>query len=95
MIFFIPVTIMMTWLYNRSGGNLFTAAIFHAGLNTFPFVLPYAPKMLGLLFVFAAYAVIADRMWRRQQTPEVRPVERQLTRMTALAELAPPGLPRN
>ena len=64
-IFLIPITIIMTWIYNRSGGNILSTAIFHAGMNTFPFILPYVPAVLGLLFVWATYAVVADRMWRR------------------------------
>jgi uncharacterized protein len=63
-VFLIPITIIMTWLYNRSGGNILCTAIFHAGMNTFPFVLPYAPPVLGLIFVWAGYAVFADKMWR-------------------------------
>ncbi len=65
-ILLIPITIIMTWLYNRSGGNILSTALFHAGMNTFPFVLPYAPPALGLIFVWAGYAVFADKMWRRQ-----------------------------
>ena len=63
-VFLIPVAIILTWLYNRSGGNLLSVALFHAGMNTFPFVLPYAPKMLGLIFVVAIYVIFAQRMWR-------------------------------
>jgi uncharacterized protein len=65
-IFIIPITIIMTWIYNRSGENILSTAIFHAGMNTFPLVLPYAPPALGLIFVWAGYAVVADRMWRRR-----------------------------
>jgi membrane protease YdiL (CAAX protease family) len=63
-IFLIPITIIMTWLYNRSGGNILSTAIFHAGMNTFPFILPYAPPVLGLIFVWAGYAIFTDKMWR-------------------------------
>lgn len=65
-IFLIPIAIILTWLYNRSGGDLLAVAFFHAGMNTFPFVLPYAPKMLGLVFVWALYVIVSQRMWRRQ-----------------------------
>ena len=65
-IFFIPIAIIMTWLYNRSGGNILSTAIFHAGMNTFPFILPYAAPALGLIFVWAGYAIIAEKMWRRR-----------------------------
>jgi uncharacterized protein len=67
-IFLIPITIIMTWIYNRSGGNILSTAIFHAGMNTFPFVLPYAPAAFGLVFVWAGYAVFADKMWRHTVT---------------------------
>lgn len=63
--FLIPITIILTWLYNRSGGDLLSIALFHAGMNTFPFVLPYAPKMLVLVFVWALYVIISRRMWLR------------------------------
>jgi uncharacterized protein len=63
-VFFIPIAIIMTWLYNSSNGSIFSVAIFHAAFNTFPFFLPYAPLMLSLLFVWAAYVVIRNRMWR-------------------------------
>ena len=68
-IFLIPIAIILTWLYNRSGGDLLAVAFFHAGMNTFPFVLPYAPKMLGLIFVWALYVVVSQRMWRQDSSP--------------------------
>lgn len=69
-VFLIPITIIMTWIYNRSGGNILSTAIFHAGMNTFPFVLPYAPPALGLIFLWAGYAAFADKMWRRQMNAD-------------------------
>jgi len=69
LIFLIPIAIILTWLYNCSGGDLLAVALFHAGMNTFPFVLPYAPKMLGLIFVWALYVVVSQRMWRQYSSP--------------------------
>lgn len=44
-------------------------------MNTFPFVLPYAPKMLALIFVVAIYVVIAQRMWRwREPHARLEPI---------------------
>jgi len=63
-IFLIPMSILLTWVYNRSGRTLLCPVLFHAALNTFPFVLPYARPMLGLLFVWVACIVVKDRMWR-------------------------------
>lgn len=75
-IFLIPITVIITWLYNRSGGNLLTAAIFHAGMNTFPFILPYAPPVFALIFVWAGYAIFADKMWR-PTCPQLGALNRQ------------------
>src|SRR5207253_2385170 len=64
-IFLIPMTILFTWIYNHSGGSLLCTGLFHAGMNTFPFVLPWSPPMLALVFVWMIWVVIQDRMWRR------------------------------
>jgi uncharacterized protein len=64
-VYFLVISILMTWLYNRSGRSLLTVVVFHAGFNTFPFVLPYAPPMLALIFLCAIAAIISDRMWKR------------------------------
>lgn len=61
----IPLVIILTWLYNRSGRSVQSSAMFHASMNTFPFVLPYYAPGFGSLFVIAAFAILADRMWRR------------------------------
>jgi uncharacterized protein len=62
----IPLVIILSWLYNRSGRSIQASAMFHASMNTFPFVLPYYTPGFGLLFVIAAYAIFADRMWRKR-----------------------------
>ncbi|HYL83707.1 MAG TPA: type II CAAX endopeptidase family protein [Candidatus Angelobacter sp.] len=66
--FLIPITVILTWLYNRSGGNLLTVTIFHAAMNTFPFVLPYYAPAFGLVILFAGLVIVTDRMWRRSPT---------------------------
>jgi len=68
-VFLIPITIILTWLYNRSGANLLTAVIFHAAMNTFPFVLPYYPPAIGLVILFAIVVIFTDRMWRIRSSP--------------------------
>jgi CAAX protease family protein len=71
-VFLIPLTIILTWFYNRSGRSIQATVLFHASMNTAPFVLPYFPPAWGLIFVWAGYAIIADRMWRRNlETIEV------------------------
>jgi membrane protease YdiL (CAAX protease family) len=63
-VFFIPLCIVLSWFYNRSGRSIQATVLFHAAMNTFPFVLPYSMPAFGLLFVWAGYAVVDSRMWR-------------------------------
>jgi uncharacterized membrane protein YadS len=63
-IFLIPLVILLTWLYNRSGRSIQASAMFHASMNTFPFILPYSVPGFALLFGVAGYVIVADRMWR-------------------------------
>jgi membrane protease YdiL (CAAX protease family) len=65
-VFMIPLTIILTWLYNRSHRSLQATVIFHACMNTVPLVMPYYQPAWFLLFVFTAYAVISDKMWSRR-----------------------------
>jgi hypothetical protein len=64
------LAIVLTWLYNRSGGNLLTVAIFHAGTNAFPLVLAYSPISFALFGLWTGYAArwseVRDRSraWR-------------------------------
>jgi uncharacterized protein len=68
-VFFPVIAILLTWLYNRSGRYLLAVALFHAGFNTFPFVLPYSPPMLALLLPCVMVVIISDRMWKRIASP--------------------------
>jgi uncharacterized protein len=63
-VFLIPLTILLTWFYNRAGRSIQATVFFHASMNTAPFVLPYFPPVWGLVFVWAAYVVVSERMWR-------------------------------
>jgi membrane protease YdiL (CAAX protease family) len=73
-VFLIPITIILTWLYNRSGANLLAVVIFHAAMNTFPFVLPNFPPAFGLVILWAIIVIFTDRMWRLRNAPSSPPV---------------------
>ena len=68
-VFFIPMTIILTWFYNRSGANLLTVVIFHSAMNTFPFVLPNYPPAFALVILFAVIVIFTDQMWRLRSQP--------------------------
>lgn len=60
----IPINILLTWFYNRSRRSIQCTAFFHAGMNTFPLVLPSYQPAFVLLFVAAGWVVVKDRLWR-------------------------------
>lgn len=77
-VFLIPMTIILTWFYNRSGGNLLTSVLFHASMNTFPFVLPFYPPVASLVILFAIIVIFTDRMWR-PFTNSAQPISRAIS----------------
>ena len=72
---------MLVWLvwavwhlpvdFSRPGGWSLPAILQLRGptLLVVPFVLPAAPALRPLIFVWAVAVVIADRMWRRVYRP--------------------------
>jgi membrane protease YdiL (CAAX protease family) len=64
-VFLIPLTIILTWFYNRSARSIQCVVLFHAAMNTFPYVAAYYQPAWFVVFAFAAYAVVRDRMWSR------------------------------
>jgi len=66
------VSILLTWLYNRSQGDLLSPVLFHGAMGSIPFVLPAAPALRPLIFVRDIAVVLAERMWRRGAPPVTR-----------------------
>jgi membrane protease YdiL (CAAX protease family) len=61
-------TVLFVWVYNRTGGSILAPAIFHASMNMMnPLmgVLPTTSAGTLLLVIFALFAVIHGRMWKR------------------------------
>ena len=59
------VSILMTWLYNRTNGSILAPALFHPAMNTFGNYLPGTNITRGLLVALAVFAILYDRMWRK------------------------------
>lgn len=88
-VFLIPMTILLTWIYNGSGRSLLCTSLFHAAMNTFPFVLPWSRPMLGLVFVWVICVVIRDRMWRRNALDDsLSPGQQMFSETTSLQQPA-------
>ncbi len=78
----VPTTILFTWFFNRTKGNLWLIVLLHTALNnTAGFWLPITPGVYATMSVVTVTLIITDRMWR------VRPPERMPAR--AEGELEP------
>jgi membrane protease YdiL (CAAX protease family) len=71
---FIPGVLVVTWIYNRSGGNLLIAVLFHASMDAFSQILPaqtgWAPRIFDLLLLaWAVVVIFTDRMWEKRPVP--------------------------
>lgn len=83
----LPITVIMTWLYNHSRGSLLAPALFHTAFNTFPVFVPSAAGTSWLLWFWAGVVLLADRMWRRTPIiPAVEPVDGNMIRVPNLAD---------
>jgi len=61
----IPFTVLMTWVYNRSKGNLPLVMLLHASNNTTAqFLLPGFIEQF-LITIVAVVVLVRDRMWKK------------------------------
>ncbi len=61
------ITILFSWIYNRTGGSIWPVAIFHASMNSMNPLMGIFPITTAgsiMLVVFAIVVVLYDRMWR-------------------------------
>lgn len=62
------ITILFSWIFIRTNGNIWAVAIFHASMNSMnPLMGIFPINTAGnvLLVAFAVVVVIVDRMWRK------------------------------
>jgi membrane protease YdiL (CAAX protease family) len=62
------ITILFGWVYNRTRGSILASALFHASMNsmnTLGTVLPGTSAGHVLLVLFAVFAILVDRMWKK------------------------------
>jgi uncharacterized protein len=63
MIWMVALSIVFTWLYNRTGGSLLPVALLHGAINSAGVVFPGVPLLLevGVTLLAAIVLVIVDR----------------------------------
>ena len=59
------VSIVMTWLYNRTNGSILAPALFHSAMNAFgnQFSINLVSRIL--IIGLAIFAIVSDRMWKK------------------------------
>ncbi len=67
----VPLSIIMTWVYNRCGKTILSAALFHSAFNIAPDFVPSAEWAGWMISITALAAIAADRMWQKTGRKDV------------------------
>jgi hypothetical protein len=59
------ISIIISWLYNKTNGSLLAAALFHPAMNTFGNMITVTPVSQILLVILAAFTILESRMWKK------------------------------
>jgi len=59
------VTVIFTWIFNRTKGSILVTALIHPAMNTATTFLTASLGAIILLFVFMLFVIVFDKMWRR------------------------------
>ncbi len=65
----IPVCVILTFIYNRAGGSILSAVLFHSAYNVAPDFIPFAGWAIWLVIGVAVFALFSDKMWRIRRSP--------------------------
>jgi membrane protease YdiL (CAAX protease family) len=81
-IYNVPLGVLFSWLYNRSGGKLFACMLLHASYNSASAIFGNETALvsMGLMIVFVVFVAVYDRMWLRSTASS-----------TNAAEITPPS----
>lgn len=61
----IPLSIIITWIYNRCGKTILSAALLHSAFNVAPDFIPSTELAAWMISLTALVAIVADRMWEK------------------------------
>jgi len=63
----VPVTIIFTWLYNKSSYSILAVIVLHATVNNFSKAFGSSDIIFAVfLLLFAIYCIINDKMWKKK-----------------------------
>jgi membrane protease YdiL (CAAX protease family) len=66
----LPLTVIITWVYNRCGGTILSAALFHSAFNVAPDFIPSTKLAVWMVSAVALMFIFTDRMWRKPDCKE-------------------------
>ncbi len=61
----LPLCIIITWLYNRCGRTILSAALFHSAFNVAPDFIPSTALAVWMISLLALVVIVTDKMWQR------------------------------
>ena len=59
------MTVIFTWLFNRTKGSILVTALIHPAMNTTGNFLTASIGALLLLVLFTVFVIVLDKMWRK------------------------------
>ncbi len=64
-ILIVMVSVIITWLFNRTNGSILVTALVHPAMNTTGVFLTGSLGAIILLFVFMIVVIILNKMWKK------------------------------
>ena len=61
----IPLCVIITWVYNRCGRTILSAALFHSAFNVAPDFILSTNLAVWLIFILALSVIVVDKMWKK------------------------------
>jgi membrane protease YdiL (CAAX protease family) len=67
----VPLCIIITWVYNRCGKTILSAALFHSAFNVAPDFIPSTKWAVWMIFIVALVVAVTDKMWQKTSPKDV------------------------
>jgi membrane protease YdiL (CAAX protease family) len=61
----LPLCVIITWVYNRCGKTILSAALFHSAFNAARDFIPSTNLAVWMVSVLALVVIATDRMWQK------------------------------
>jgi membrane protease YdiL (CAAX protease family) len=69
----VPLSIIITCVYNRCGKTILSAALFHSSFNVAPDFIPSTEAAVWIISIVALSVIVVDRMWQMREPDSLFP----------------------